>query len=416
QQTIATYFMEAVETRTRLDIENGDDAMQERRNAELAMITGAFGDNPSPDSDSQGGEAGRVMTLALVSLGNIGASMFDGNPNTSGWTAAKNAVGSAIFFGAGVMGLEDEFGQATADGLNFLVEAGGLTPNADAANPIASIISLGRALWSTGLAIMFALDDGEVSWGDNVALATLTSDDFSQSAIVSQMASGIAKISSGSRRLLAQVGQLMLIPGFLMGYLFPFLPWLLWIGGLVGWFILVMEAIIAAPLWALAHMRMDGEGIMGPAGQQGYMLALSLMLRPALMLIGLIAGMMLIYIMVPFIGVSISTTFELGRNSGNAVDVMSQIMMIALMAFVMITISYKAFGLIHQVPDRVLRWIGAGSGQQGEDEFRSGAMAIVNAGAIGGIAGAASGSDSLGSPSGNTSDRGADPMAAISRG
>ncbi|MBV6632117.1 MAG: DotA/TraY family protein [Alphaproteobacteria bacterium] len=327
----------------------------------------------------------QIMAIAAVYATDIGAGVLAGDMGFSdvlgegveglfmGGLVALTADGSA---GAAV-------GSATAAAGEGFVSLTNLRMDTGNSNPIAAVITLGRALWATGLGILFAVDDRQFTPADAATVMALTSMQQGSGIVAgvgSELLSGMSDRLAG---IMAWIGRIMLLPGFLLGYLFPYLPWLLWVGGLVGWFILVMEAVIAAPLWALAHMRMDGEGIMGPAGNQGYMLALALLLRPALMLIGLISGMVLIYIFAPFLGVSLMAVSELNRGAGSALDLMSVLMSIGLLAFVMVTTCYKAFGMINQVPDRVLRWIGSGGSSDGrEDEFRSGAFALVNAASL----------------------------------
>lgn len=178
--------------------------------------------------------------------------------------------------------------------------------------------------------------------------------------------------------LMKSVGVMLMIPALTMAYVLPMMPYILWVGGLVGWLILVVEAVVAAPLWAIAHMRMDGDGIAGPWAQTGYRLLLSLLLRPALMVIGLLLGMVVFAVVGPFISQSFRmamlTTFG---NEG--VGLFGGIVMIFLIAAMFYWISYKCFGMIHQVPDRILRWIGGGPEHLGEDEVmnQSRTMAAV---------------------------------------
>ncbi|MEM6903757.1 MAG: DotA/TraY family protein, partial [Pseudomonadota bacterium] len=335
----------------------------------------------------------------------IGAGLvMDGTPLCEGFLCSGGRIGSAIvralegmFIGSLILasetpGFNEAVGEITAAGAEKVVEFSNLRLDTGDTNPMAAVIQLGRALWANGLGIMFALDDRRFSGVDAAVVTILTSQETGAGLFTGVSASVLGGISPRLAGILNWVGRLMLLPGFLLGYLFPYLPWLLWVGGLVGWFILVLESVIAAPLWALAHMRMDGEGIMGPAGNQGYMLALALLLRPALMLIGLLSGMVLIYVFVPFLGVSILAVSDLNRSAGSPIDLMGTLMSVGLLAFVVVTTCYKAFGMINQVPDRVLRWIGSGGSSDGrEDDFRSGAFALVNTASIGTAVSAAAG-------------------------
>ena len=61
----------------------------------------------------------------------------------------------------------------------------------------------------------------------------------------------------------------LLIPGLTIAFVLPMIPWVMWMAGVMGWLILVCEAVIAVPLWMLAHMTMQGEGLHGRANE-GY--------------------------------------------------------------------------------------------------------------------------------------------------
>lgn len=80
-----------------------------------------------------------------------------------------------------------------------------------------------------------------------------------------------------------------LIPGLILAYILPMLPYFFWFAGVLGWIVLVLELLIAVPLWMFAHITYRGEGLHG-RGFQGYSMLLNMLFRPALMLIGLFAG------------------------------------------------------------------------------------------------------------------------------
>lgn len=67
------------------------------------------------------------------------------------------------------------------------------------------------------------------------------------------------------------------------------IPWVMWMAGVAGWIILVCEAMIAVPLWMLAHMTFGGDGLHG-RGIEGWGLLFNVVFRPTLMVIGLFLG------------------------------------------------------------------------------------------------------------------------------
>ncbi len=379
-QYVETYYKNAILEVGRTGVYDG--TTQAQYQERLARVMGTSNELEAANDTAEY----RVATMVVTPFTGFLGGLFGG----ATWgELIGSAFGTASLVAAA--GDEDTVNGAMAAGGEILLRESGLILDSGSTNPISAVIGLGRALWSNGMIIMLAADSGGKTLGDTAAVFAVAGDDYMRSAAVSGLVETMRPLGENILGMFRSIGQMMLFPGLLLGYIFPFLPWLLWIGGLVGWFILVIEAVVAAPLWALAHMRMDGEGIMGPAGQQGYMLALSLLLRPALMIIGMLAGMMLIYIFVPFLGMSIGSTMTLAQSSGAPADLMSTVITTALMAFVTVVTCYKAFGLINDLPDRVLRWIGSGSGGAGEDEFKSGAFAIIQTGAITSAVSSASG-------------------------
>ncbi|MEA1937509.1 MAG: DotA/TraY family protein, partial [Pseudomonadota bacterium] len=62
--------------------------------------------------------------------------------------------------------------------------------------------------------------------------------------------------------------------GATLAYLLPLLPAIRFVFGIVSWLVGLFEAVIAIPVLVLAHLRSDGDGIMGPVAQTGYMIIL----------------------------------------------------------------------------------------------------------------------------------------------
>jgi conjugal transfer/type IV secretion protein DotA/TraY len=81
----------------------------------------------------------------------------------------------------------------------------------------------------------------------------------------------------------------ILVPGIMIAYVLPMIPYVIWMAGVAGWIILVCEAMIAVPLWMLAHMTFGGDGLHGRA-MEGLGLLFNVVFRPTLMIIGLFLG------------------------------------------------------------------------------------------------------------------------------
>lgn len=176
-----------------------------------------------------------------------------------------------------------------------------------------------------------------------------------------------------------------------MQYILPNMPFIIWIGCIVGWTLLVIEAIIAAPLWAIMHLHPNGDDLTGRGGN-GYSLVLSLLLRPVLMVFGMMASIVISGVIGEFINKTFFEVFAMNTGAFTGFSALLALFMGTLLYFtVMFTFIRKVFGIIHQIPDQLLKWIGGGGGGLGEfaGEFNraSDQAAGVAAGAAGGLAG-----------------------------
>ncbi|MBE5212575.1 DotA/TraY family protein [Pectobacterium sp. A535-S3-A17] len=151
------------------------------------------------------------------------------------------------------------------------------------------------------------------------------------------------------------------IAGDTLAVVIPMLPYVMWFGVCVGWMILCLEAMVAAPLWVITHLHPDGDGVVGRGGA-GYGLVLSLTMRPALMITGLIAA----YTMLPILGGIVNETFSgaFGMMSANAgIGIIESLALIAVYIAMMFTVVKKSLSLIHVIPDEIMKWLGVNSGQ-----------------------------------------------------
>jgi conjugal transfer/type IV secretion protein DotA/TraY len=172
--------------------------------------------------------------------------------------------------------------------------------------------------------------------------------------------------------------------GFSLSIYLPMAPYLLWMGGVIGMVVLIAEALVASSLWAVMIMHPSGEGITSQQSNQGLMLLLGLFTRPALMLMGLVCGIFMIEPLVQFVTDSFFYTFT-SIQSDSVSFIFSIFGFGAIYVSLVITTVNKCFSMIHIMPDKVLRWVGGGGEQLGENTFRdkSNASMAAVAGAIG---------------------------------
>lgn len=84
----------------------------------------------------------------------------------------------------------------------------------------------------------------------------------------------------------------LLFTGAFFAYYMPLYPYLIYTFTTIGWFIFVLEGMVAAPLVALGLTHPEGHDFLGKA-EQALMLLLNMFVRPALIVIGLMAFLLL---------------------------------------------------------------------------------------------------------------------------
>ncbi len=142
----------------------------------------------------------------------------------------------------------------------------------------------------------------------------------------------------------------LLLYGLALAYYLPAIPFIRWVSALVGWIILVVEALVAAPLWLCAHALPDGEGAAGQHGKRGYFLLLGIVLRPPLMVTGFFAAVILMNVLGRILGASFDM-FVGGAAQTKILGLTGTFSMLVILGIVVIMSANKFFSLIHYCDD-----------------------------------------------------------------
>lgn len=189
---------------------------------------------------------------------------------------------------------------------------------------------------------------------------------------------------------LAWIG-VMLSIGFITAYYVPFLPYMIFTFGAIAWLLAVIEAMVAAPLVALGVTHPEGSQAFGKS-EGAIMILMNVFLRPSMMVIGFIAGIIMTFVSVWVINAGFANTMifiqgQPAMDSGQyaAISMQAQhqttlqqaqnvssmdtgysswagiyafFFCIVIYTTMYLTVVQKAFTLIAILPDKVLRWIG----------------------------------------------------------
>lgn len=147
--------------------------------------------------------------------------------------------------------------------------------------------------------------------------------------------------------------------GATLAYYVPLIPFILFTFGAVTWFAVVFESVIAAPLVALGITHPEGHDFLGKA-EQAVMLLASVFLRPMLMIFGFIFGIILSYISISLLNQGLQIALIFMRDlTGDFLHLVSQTTLMIVYSGLVLALINRSFGMIYEVPNKVMRWIGA---------------------------------------------------------
>lgn len=236
--------------------------------------------------------------------------------------------------------------------------------NADV-HPLAQLSILGKGLVEASIR--------------NLALAV----GFSLGGIIPEIGQALTIASS----ILLSVATVTITMGFILFYVLPFMPFLYFFFAVGGWIKGLFEAMVGVPLWALAHLKIDGEGLPGDAARQGYYMIFEIFLRPILIIFGLLASIIIFSAIVKVLneifglvvvnlsghdegfkqlcGQTIGSPSGGGGGGGGAQDAMAffrgpidELFFTIIYAIIVYMIGMSCFKLIDLIPNNILRFMG----------------------------------------------------------
>ncbi|KZX57832.1 hypothetical protein A3709_19605 [Halioglobus sp. HI00S01] len=175
-----------------------------------------------------------------------------------------------------------------------------------------------------------------------------------------------------------------------LAYYLPLIPFIYWTIAVVGWVTMLFESLVAGSFWAVTFATPDGTGPISERAKAGFLIILTVFLKPITMIIALIGTIyimqfaMSIYFLafIPAlrdsIGTSFSSFFQLAAT-------------IAIFAIVVVTTAHRVYELIPESADRVFRFVGNSREMLGEQQVEGASRTAF--GAAAGAGAAAAGAD-----------------------
>ncbi len=331
--------------------------------------------NPQFWSDMQGA-AYRVAQLSMADL-----NARDNERALKTYVASYGTTGNAT------LSLNNVW-DAVGDVFSFSMISDGVTRLIlDDGDFLWGLMGMGEVAWNVGWGAMTV---GLVGVGaDQVAGAVTGGDgkDGPGKLSASKLAMGkvLTALAGSIGSFLVMVAVPLILIGFFLGFYLPAVPLLLWLINIVGWMMQSVKAVMAVPIWAAVHAIPEGEGIAGTHARRGYLLIVGTVLRPLLLIAGILIGAVMLQVvgwlcrfLLPMMFASLETT--------SPPAFMSFLATLLIVVGALVALTLKCFSLSHEIADELLEW-GGGSAVSVGDEGSSNRtqQIIVAAGAGTGV-------------------------------
>ena len=152
---------------------------------------------------------------------------------------------------------------------------------------------------------------------------------------------------------------MLLVIGAALAYVIPMVPYIFFTLGTVAWLASLVTAIIATPIWTIAHATPAGHDAFG-SGEKGYLALLDLLLRPPLMLIGLLIGLVLTTAGDTLISSGLAQAMQ-STQTTSVTGLVGMLIGLGIYLAMSASVVFFSFRLIHSLPGQVMRWVGADS-------------------------------------------------------
>lgn len=240
--------------------------------------------------------------------------------------------------------------------------ASGLTLNS--ANPLAELAALGHRMVEAAFAANVATSSSQC---ESAVRAQYDSRDTSaslDSEIAKQCGLSQASQDPAGSMLIQAISGAMVMSGITLAFVLPLLPFIRFLFGILTWIVSVLETVIAIPVVALAHIRMDGEGLAGSA-RSAYLLLLQVFLRPVLMIFGLMVALLVFNLMIVALNEFYSQAVR-SAEGGGTISALAAVVYTVIYVSLAYGLANASFKAIDMVPNQCLQWIG-GATQQSID-------------------------------------------------
>ena len=219
--------------------------------------------------------------------------------------------------------------------------------------------------------------------------------------LLASLPAGVEKALEMAAPFVTTILGAMMVFGTINAYVLPMVTYLLWLFAVMGCACYAAEVVIAAPLAAFMHIRMDGAELINQEQRTIYSIVLGGFLRPTLLLLGLIMSSKIFAVMAGYVNATFAIAM-LASQGNSIIGLFGILAMLAILMYLHYQLAVRSFSLVHEVPRMVSHIIGVQDSERGEQEHSTkvfGAVGnFVNSTGSRGVSMAASGAVKGGAP------------------
>ena len=281
------------------------------------------------------------------------------NPRVEAWKTAGPVIEQWLA-GSGAIGPS---GRVTTQrwSLSALADIADVIPvdfveRIDGARPLESIVGIGHTMLNSGVVTLAGAGVGSLLQGGIAGgIAGRVASWLGRAP--EEVAGGVTGAVGGVFGLVKFVGWGLLIGGVVLAYIVPLIPFLRFLFGVIAWVISVVEGLVAIPLFLALQVGGEWRGLVTQASKGGYLLVLHAVIRPALLVLGLVFGYFIFVGVIGLFNWLYKAHLEgiTNQTSLGAITALVGLGVYAVVAFAVANASFKA---IEVVPGEVMRWLG----------------------------------------------------------
>jgi conjugal transfer/type IV secretion protein DotA/TraY len=221
-------------------------------------------------------------------------------------------------------------------------------------NPLLNTMSLGETLLNTGetIATMSLLD--KVSGAVKGVVALISAPETAgASLLASALVSAVGKLA-------LPVAAVLIVEGGIFMYVIPMMPSFAMVIAIVGTIMLVLEMIVATPVWMVAHAYAGGDDFAPQQASYGYGALIGVLMRPIALTFGFVFMYYLLNVALWFMGTALAMAFG-GMTMTSVVGPVAAVFLIGVILGAIFMVIRIVVGMVTHLADNIPNWMGGRS-------------------------------------------------------